>query len=116
MNQGQDSTKDSVIKDNQIEHEKNQEYDVMNSKDSNSDHVELTEDDKNRIYKLWNYLVIIKLNGKTLNHIYLKMKLTTLWRIEEDITLIDLGHDYFIVKLLKRRKRPKVFTARPMVH
>lgn len=79
----------------------------------NNDHVELSEEDKRRIYKPWNYSVIIKLTRKKLNHIYLRQKLTTLWRIIEEITLINLGHEYFIIKLLKEESTQRFYNRAP---
>lgn len=38
---------------------------------------------------------------KKLAHDYLKKKLISLWKPIEDLILIDLGHDYYIVKFLK---------------
>lgn len=36
-----------------------------------------------------------------MTHLYPKSKLTALWKTNEEILLIDLGHDYFTVKFLK---------------
>lgn len=65
------------------------------------DSILLFDAEKERIYRLWSYSVIIKLLGKKMNHEYLKRKLATLWRPTEEIILTDLGDDYYIVKFLK---------------
>lgn len=65
------------------------------------DLVLLSAAEKERIYRPWCYSVIIKLLGKNISHEYLKRKLSLLWRPTEEIILIDLGHDYYIVKFLK---------------
>ncbi|KAH0672404.1 hypothetical protein KY290_024643 [Solanum tuberosum] len=65
------------------------------------DRITLSNDDKNRIYQSWGFSIIIKLLGKRLAHQYLRNRLKSLWKSSEEIILIDLGHDYYIVKFLK---------------
>ncbi|KAG5614429.1 hypothetical protein H5410_014253 [Solanum commersonii] len=66
------------------------------------DFICLTDEEKKRIYQPWTYSIIIKnIFGKRISHQYLKRKLANLWRVSEDIVLIDLGHDYYIVKFYK---------------
>lgn len=36
-----------------------------------------------------------------------------MWRLTEEIVLIDLGHDYFIVKLLKEENVQKILQKCP---
>ncbi|KAG5620306.1 hypothetical protein H5410_005524 [Solanum commersonii] len=55
--------------------------------------VSLTEEEKKRIYQPWSPI--------------LKKKLSLMWRVSEEIVLIDLGHDYFIVKFLKEENLHK---------
>ncbi|XP_075110427.1 uncharacterized protein LOC142181308 [Nicotiana tabacum] len=61
----------------------------------------LSEDDKQRIYNPWKYSLIIKLMGKRIVHHYLKRKTQELWKVDENYPLIDLGEDYYTVKLMK---------------
>ncbi|KAK4727359.1 hypothetical protein R3W88_032276 [Solanum pinnatisectum] len=60
-----------------------------------------------RICKPWCFSIIIKLLGKKMSHKYLKRKLALLWKPPKEITLIDLGYDYFIVKYLKEENMIK---------
>lgn len=75
--------------------------------------INLTQEDKRRIYTPWKYSIIIKIFGKKLNHIYLERRLSLIWRLTEEIILIDLGYDYFIVKLLKEENAQKILQKRP---
>lgn len=66
-----------------------------------NDKITLTDEGKARIQRPWSYSVIIKLLGKKMSHDYLKRRLIALWKPTEEIVLIDLGFDYFIIKFLK---------------
>lgn len=46
--------------------------------------------------------------GGGIIHQYLKAKLQTLWNLEEQFPLIDLGYDYYIVKLGSKASRGKI--------
>lgn len=61
----------------------------------------LTEEDKARIHHPWAYSVIIKLIRLRVNHAYLKNRLNVPWKPMEELILIDLGNNYFIVKFFK---------------
>lgn len=61
----------------------------------------LTVEDKARIHRPWSYSMIIKLTRKKVNHAYLKHRFSVLWKPTEELILIDLGNDYFIVKFFK---------------
>lgn len=84
--------------------------------DMEPDHITLTNEEKQRIYKPWSYSIIVKLIGRKLRHRYLKCRVNLLWRPTEEIILIDLGSDYFTVKFLKRGKHAIGTAARTVVH
>lgn len=73
----------------------------------------LTDINRQRIYEPWKYTVIIKLMGKRLVHHYLKKKIQDLWRPTENLSLIDLGEDYYIVKFAKEENLSKVLQNGP---
>ncbi|KAH0647235.1 hypothetical protein KY290_033226 [Solanum tuberosum] len=75
--------------------------------------IHLTEEEKQRIYKPWLYSIIIKVYGKKMSHLYLKKKLSVLWRVSEEIILIDLGYDYYIVKFYKEENLQKTLQQGP---
>lgn len=62
------------------------------------DPIILSLKEKQRLYSLWKFSVNIKALGKKLHHQYLK-RLIDLWKLKESFPLIDLGLDYYIVKL-----------------
>ncbi|XP_060202508.1 uncharacterized protein LOC132630947 [Lycium barbarum] len=71
---------------------------IVNPEDFNP----LTSADKNRLYAPWDNSVIIKLLGQKMGHQLLKQKLLNLWRPSEDITLVDLGSDFSLIKSQKQ--------------
>ncbi|XP_070025634.1 uncharacterized protein [Nicotiana sylvestris] len=64
-------------------------------------------EDKQRIYLPWRFSLIIKLQGKRILHQLLKRKIQELWKINEN-PLIDLGNDYFTVKLQKEENMNQI--------
>lgn len=58
----------------------------------------LSQEDNQRIYTPWKYSLIIKLMGLRITHQYLRTKLQQLWKIMDQVPLIDLRTDYYILK------------------
>ncbi|KAK4716500.1 hypothetical protein R3W88_014838 [Solanum pinnatisectum] len=73
----------------------------------------LSEEDKQRIYNPWKYVVIVKLFVKKISHRYLKNKLTDLWKPTEPLTLIDLGWDFHIAKFNRQENMNKALHEGP---
>lgn len=69
-------------------------------------------EDKQRIYLPWRFSLIIKLQGKRILHQLLKRKIQELWKINEN-PLIDLGNDYFTVKLQKEENMNQILEKGP---
>ncbi|KAG5568819.1 hypothetical protein H5410_064165 [Solanum commersonii] len=90
------------IEAQQIPKESNLEDQLAETEQDDDDFICLTDEEKKRIYQPWTYSIIIKIFGKRISHQYLKRKLANLWRVSEDIVLVDLGHDYYIVKFYKK--------------
>lgn len=75
--------------------------------------IHLTKEYKQRIYKPLTYSIIIIVFRKKLVTYTQKNKLTTMWRVSEEIILIDLGFDCYIVNFYKEEKNA---STRTMVH
>ncbi|XP_019253786.1 PREDICTED: uncharacterized protein LOC109232468 [Nicotiana attenuata] len=67
----------------------------------NNNTVQITGEDKQRIYYPWRFSLIIKLQEKKILHQVLKRKITDLWKPSEAFPLIDLGEGYYTVKFNK---------------
>lgn len=93
--------------------EANEQSQNLETREDESHITLTTKEKKKKIYTPWNFSVIIQVFGKKLSHVYLKRKLTTMWRLTEKITLIDLGYEYFIVKLLKEENAQKILQQGP---
>lgn len=52
------------------------------------DYIQLTEEEKQRIYRPRAHSVIIKLVGRKINHLYLKQRLMTMRKVSEEINNI----------------------------
>lgn len=63
--------------------------------------IKLIEADQSRVYSPWKYSLIVKLIEERILHQYLKEKIAKLRKPTEPFPLIDLGHDYFIIKFTK---------------
>ncbi|XP_016566943.1 uncharacterized protein LOC107865107 [Capsicum annuum] len=75
--------------------------------------ISLSKEEKHRIYSPWKHSVIIKCVGKKFNHNYLKIKLTDLWKFVEKLTQIDLGDEFFTVKLGLEESQKKILHLGP---
>lgn len=61
----------------------------------------------------WRNSLIIKLVGRTVGYHYLWRRLKAMWRTENDPLLIDLGFNFFIVKLGRREEIDRALTGGP---
>lgn len=60
--------------------------------------IPLTVEEKTRLYSPWRYSIIIKVVGIKVGRQLLKQKVFAQWKSTEDLLLIDLGSDYFLIK------------------
>lgn len=60
--------------------------------------IPLSVDEKKRLYKPWEKSLIIKVFGRKVGYRYPLLKLTTMWSLTKDLTLIDLGNDFYLIK------------------
>ncbi|KAM3322202.1 hypothetical protein P3S67_003353 [Capsicum chacoense] len=75
--------------------------------------IALSNEERTRIYWPWKHSIIIKCVGKKFNHNYLKVKLADLWKLEEKLVLIDLGDEFFTVKLALEESQKKILHLGP---
>lgn len=75
--------------------------------EDNSEPIILSQEQKLRIYHPWRFSIILKVFGKTIPHHVLKAKLQQLWTPTEQIILIDLGWEFFIVMFEKEENMTK---------
>lgn len=71
--------------------------DEINNSKEGSAFVSVTIDDKKWIYQLWIKALIVKVYGKTVGYNFLKRKLHELWQPNEELNIIDLGKDFFLI-------------------
>lgn len=71
--------------------------DEINNPKEGSAFVSITIDDKKWIYQLWIKALIVKVYGKTVGYNFLKRKLHELWQPNEELNIIDLGKDFFLI-------------------
>lgn len=79
----------------------------------NDDTVNLSDEDKMRIYRPWQYSVIVNLFNKQLAHNYLKTKSTDIWKPTKPLTLIDLWNDFYTAKFNKPKNMTKALHDGP---
>lgn len=59
--------------------------------------IPITSDDKQRIYSRWSQALIVKVYGKIVGYNFLYRKLHEIWKPTDDLILIDLGKDFFLI-------------------
>nr|XP_009794210.1 PREDICTED: uncharacterized protein LOC104241008 [Nicotiana sylvestris] len=60
--------------------------------------IPLSPEEKERLYMPWKFSVIIKIFKRKMPHHMLRSRLINLWKPSEQLILVDLGWDFFIVK------------------
>ncbi|XP_070051943.1 uncharacterized protein [Nicotiana tomentosiformis] len=75
--------------------------------------IPLSQEDRVRMYLPWKYSIIIKLQGKQILHQILRKKAQELWKVKENLPLIDLGADYYIAKLQNKDSMHSVLQNGP---
>lgn len=60
--------------------------------------IPLTAKDKSRLYSPWQFSVIVKVVGLKVGHQILRQKIYNLWKPTEELPLVDLGSDFFLLK------------------
>ncbi|PHU12222.1 hypothetical protein BC332_19152 [Capsicum chinense] len=80
---------------------------------TNGESTLLSDLEKERIYRPWRHLVIVKLMGRKISYQLLKSKIMELWKPSEPLILIDLGHAFFTAKFKKEENKIKALHSGP---
>nr|XP_016442293.1 PREDICTED: uncharacterized protein LOC107767720 [Nicotiana tabacum] len=75
--------------------------------------IPITSEDKERIYKNWENVLIIKIFGRRVTYQFLQQKIHAIWRPTEHLSLIDLGCDYYLIKFTRQENYDKALHEGP---
>ncbi|XP_021764243.1 uncharacterized protein LOC110728882 [Chenopodium quinoa] len=75
----------------------------------------LTKEEKKRLRRPWQNTLIIKLFDKKLNYKVFIKRLRIKWSLKGDISLIDVGFDYYIVRFTNMEDHHHVLTQGPWI-
>lgn len=75
--------------------------------------IPITSTDKSRLYEPWKYSVIIKLFRRKIAQYILKIKLIDLQKPTEELLIINLGSDLFLVKFQQEENMLKALHGGP---
>lgn len=78
-----------------------------------SNFIPLSKEDKLRLYQPWLNSLIIKVFRKRFGYKYLLEQLKSIWNLSEEVTLMNLGNDYYLIKLHFEHNYAKVLNGRP---
>lgn len=59
--------------------------------------LKFTKDEYNAWWKLWKKSLLARSKGKRVGLNFLKLRLDKLWKPQEEIQVLDLDNDYFLV-------------------
>ncbi|XVF15304.1 hypothetical protein REPUB_Repub09cG0139700 [Reevesia pubescens] len=59
----------------------------------------ISADEHKELCAPWRKMLIIKVLGKSVGFNFLWNRLKQIWRLEEDFSLVDLGNDFFLVRV-----------------
>ncbi|KAM3284696.1 hypothetical protein P3S67_023495 [Capsicum chacoense] len=73
----------------------------------------ITAADLIRLYSPWQSSLIVKLMGLKLGYPILKQKLQDLWKLSEELIMIDLGCDFYLIKFAQMQNMLNVLHDGP---
>ncbi|KAE9449285.1 hypothetical protein C3L33_18815, partial [Rhododendron williamsianum] len=75
--------------------------------------ITITNADLDRIRKPWSTSIIIRVIGRSFGHEYLLSKLQTLWKPSENLTCLELGDHFVLVRFHSQGDMTKVLNEGP---
>ncbi|XP_019234545.1 PREDICTED: uncharacterized protein LOC109215004 [Nicotiana attenuata] len=79
--------------------------DEFDAPTDHSNFILLSVEEKHRLYQPWQHAVIIMVYGRKVEHQLLRQKVYALWKPTENLPLIDLGSDFFLLKFQKEENK-----------
>lgn len=73
----------------------------------------MSREEKIEARRPWRNSLIVKLVRRPIGYHYLWRRLRAMWRTQDDPLLIDLGNDFFVVKLLNREEYERALSEGP---
>ncbi|XP_028754982.1 uncharacterized protein LOC114714409 [Neltuma alba] len=95
-----------------LEEEEN-DFQVIENPKRNSPTFVFSKKMKRKFYRAWKRSVIVKLLGRSIGFKALEGRLQTMWARRGVISLIDIGHGFFIVKLSNKQVYLEALTGGP---
>ncbi|XP_009795699.1 uncharacterized protein LOC142165918 [Nicotiana tabacum] len=80
-------------------------HDELDAPADSSNFIPISLEEKNRIYQPWTHAIIVKVYGRKVAHQVLRQKIYTIWQPTENLPLIDLGSDFFLLKFQKEENK-----------
>ncbi|KAI9093564.1 hypothetical protein K1719_027013 [Acacia pycnantha] len=68
---------------------------------------------KQRLYKAWRKSVIVKLLGRSIGYKALLTRLQSMWAKKGVVRLIDIGHGFYVVKMINKQDYQNALTGGP---
>nr|XP_009779035.1 PREDICTED: uncharacterized protein LOC104228289 [Nicotiana sylvestris]XP_016454315.1 PREDICTED: uncharacterized protein LOC107778548 [Nicotiana tabacum] len=87
--------------------------DELEAPTDSSNFIPISVEEKYRLYKPWENAVIIKVYGRKVEHQLLRQKVYALWKPTENLPLIDLGSDFFLLKFQKEENKVHALRGGP---
>lgn len=75
----------------------------------------MTREEKTEARRPWRNGLIIKLIGRYIGYHYLWRGIQAMWRTQGEPMLIDLGYDFFIVKLSRQEEYDRALLEGPWI-
>ncbi|KAJ7978170.1 reverse transcriptase [Quillaja saponaria] len=75
--------------------------------------IRLSREEEREIRKPWRNTLIFKLMGRSIGYNFLLKKLSQMWQPTEPLEIVDIGNEYFVVKLARVEDRIKALEGGP---
>jgi hypothetical protein len=73
--------------------------------------IRLFMEEKKRIREPWRQTLIIKVLGRRVSYTFLLKRLQTIWKIQGDLNLVDLGNDFFLARFSNKEDRESAMSG-----
>lgn len=84
-------------------------------KDELCPEIQLSREEKERLYKPWSRSLLIKLMGKTIGYTYLLQRIKELWKPTSPIDIISIENRFYLVKFNSADDYEHTLLERPWV-
>ncbi|OMO96272.1 hypothetical protein CCACVL1_05022 [Corchorus capsularis] len=91
------------------------DWDVCDTENTKWPLLKVTKEEHDELYQPWRSTLIVKVLGKSVGYNFLLDRLQQLWKLEEGFSLVDLGNNFFLVRVSNPDDYNSIMTKGPWI-